>query len=277
MDAQSLRSLLGMTVGTPEEIPIGGEETSLLQADNLDALFGDTMVRQAAAAPVPPVAEEGDWLQLLKRPAEEEGHGAAATAAGSSVWHFLLVRLSDSRRVEQVIGQLNLWFAEQGLAARAIDWKRASAGFGLLADILRLIFTGAILIVAVVAMVIIMNTLVVSVVERTTEIGTMRALGAHKSFVRAMLLVETLSITVVFGAAGIVLGVLILVVLNLLRIPATNMFLNALFGGPVLKARLAPLSVLSAVGVMALIGLLAHLYPVWIALRIQPVRAIQDE
>jgi len=276
IDAQSLRSLLGMTVGTAEEIPIGEEETSLLEAESPDSLFEEAMISPASDA----AAGAGDdWLRLLQEdPAANASGGApAGNAPESTVWHFLLVKASDPRRAALLIGELNLWFERDGLAARAIDWKRASAGFGLTADILRLVFTGAILIVAVVAMVIIMNTLVVSVMERTTEIGTMRALGAQKGFVWSMLLAETLTVTVVFGAAGIALGALILGVLNLLHIQATNMFLNALFGGPVLQARLAPLSVLSAVGLIALMGLLAHLYPVWIALRIPPVRAIQSE
>ena len=274
IDSQSLRSLLGMTVGTTREIPIGEEESRLLKTDSIESLFGDSMVETAEE---PAAAAEASWLRLLKAPQAAGQTTNTGTAFQTGVWHFLLVKLDKPRRREEIIGELNRWFDAEGLAARAIDWKRASAGFGLTADILRLIFSGAILIVAVVAMVIIMNTLVVSVVERTTEIGTMRALGAQKGFVRRMLLVETLSITVLFGLVGIAFGALILFVLNLLRIPATNMFLNALFGGPVLKARLVPSTVLSALGVIALIGVLSHLYPVWIALKIQPIRAIQSE
>ena len=38
-----------------------------------------------------------------------------------------------------------------------------------------------------------MNTLIISIVERTGEIGTMRALGGEKSFIRGLFLAETLS------------------------------------------------------------------------------------
>ncbi len=64
---------------------------------------------------------------------------------------------------------------------------------------IRIVFSVAILIVAIVAIIIIMNTLVISVIERTGEIGTMRALGAQKPFVWLMFLVETLTVTIVFG------------------------------------------------------------------------------
>ena len=61
-----------------------------------------------------------------------------------------------------------------------------------------------------VAVIIMMNTLVISVIERTGEIGTMRALGARKGFVWKMFLVETLTIAVVFGliGTGLALGAL---------------------------------------------------------------------
>jgi len=201
----------------------------------------------------------------------------AAAEASSISWHFLLVKLKDPWRLRGVVAELNEWFDSQGLEARAIDWKKASAGFGLTADLLRIIFSAAIMIVAVVTVVIIMNTLVVSVIERTTEIGTMRALGAGKAFIHKMLLLETLTITVVFGIIGIILGTAVIQLLGVLEIKATNMLLNALFGGPVFKPRLSIGSIFLSLGLVVLIGIVSHLYPMRVALKIQPIQAIQSE
>jgi putative ABC transport system permease protein len=79
-----------------------------------------------------------------------------------------------------VIASLNLWFAQEGIDALAADWKAAAGPFASSIDVVRIVFNIAIIIVAVVAVIIMMNTLVISVIERTGEIGTMRALGAQK-------------------------------------------------------------------------------------------------
>jgi len=133
------------------------------------------------------------------------------------------------------------------------------------------------LMVAVVTVVVIMNTLVVSVMERTTEIGTMRALGAGEAFIHKMLLLETLTITVLFGIVGIIIGTAVIQLLGVLEIRATNMLLNALFGGPVFEPRLSIGSIFLSLGVVVLIGIVSYLYPMRVALKIQPIRAIQSE
>jgi putative ABC transport system permease protein len=125
--------------------------------------------------------------------------------------------------------------------------------------------------------IIIMNTLVISVIERTAEIGTMRALGAQKGMVRWMFILETSSISLVFGLLGIALGAGIIGILNLTGIAAPNPFFEILFGGKILHPLLPLSAVLYALLVIVGIGVVASLYPVAVALRIQPVRAIQTE
>ncbi|MCK4827007.1 FtsX-like permease family protein, partial [bacterium] len=157
---------------------------------------------------------------------------------------------------------------------KAYDWQTAAGMMGSLAYTVKTIFNLVILLIAVVAIIIIMNTLVISVTERTSELGTMRAIGAQKGFVRKMIIAETLITSCIFGAAGIVFGALILWILNIIGIPATNMFLEVLFGGAVLHPVISVSSVIYSLGIVAGIGVLASLYPVAAALRIEPVKAI---
>jgi putative ABC transport system permease protein len=193
------------------------------------------------------------------------------------VWHFMLIHLVPGSDVPRIIQGLNDWFQVEGIAARAIDWKKASAGFGITADVLRGVFIGAVLIVAFVAMIIMTNTLTVSVFERTSEIGTMRALGAQRKFVWTMLFAETLILTAVFGLIGISVGVLAVAGIRLLRLEAVDMITNTLYGGPVFQPSVNLKSVVFALASIIAIGVVSSLYPIRLALRIPPVRAIEVE
>ena len=62
--------------------------------------------------------------------------------------------------------------------------------------------------------------------------------------------------------------------MNAVGIPASNLFLQILFGGPVLKPVLSILSLFVAVVAVAVIGVLASLYPTSVALRVSPVQAM---
>ena len=272
VDVQSLRALLGMVVATASQMSLDAEQTVFLDIEDPEAdLFEDPVL-------VSPEAGGGDFseedlLELLGQ--RQEGSYAAQLDTGA--WHFILLKLKDERQMGPVIAGLNSWFAAEGIEAQAADWKAASGGFGSLADTLQIVFNVLILVIAVVAIIIIMNTLVISAVERTGEIGTMRALGAQRRTVRRMFVFETLSISIVFGLIGVAVGALIIGVLNLTGVPAPNPFFEILFGGPVLHPALPVSSLLYALAIMVAIGLVASLYPVAVALRIQPVQAIRTE
>lgn len=141
-------------------------------------------------------------------------------------------------------------------------------------SVLKAVFSLLVLVVAVVAVIVIMNTLVISVTERTAEIGTMRAVGAQRSFIRRMIALETLTITLLFGLAGILLGLAGILALSLARIPLSGLFLRTLFGGTVLRPVLGAAPLLSSLATVAAVGVGASLYPAAVALRIAPVRAM---
>ena len=59
----------------------------------------------------------------------------------------------------------------------------------------------AVLIIFVVALVIINNAMVMATLERVREIGTLRAIGAQRRFILAMLVIESLVVGLIFGGA----------------------------------------------------------------------------
>jgi ABC-type antimicrobial peptide transport system permease subunit len=104
----------------------------------------------------------------------------------------------------------------------------------------------------------------------------MRAIGAGKGFVTAMFTSEITVLSLVFGIIGQLAGLGILGIVNLIGIKAGNSLVEILFAGPVLRP-VVNLSTLAAdLAVVLAIGILANIYPVYVALKIQPVKAISS-
>lgn len=270
LDINTLRVMTGMTVGANEDISLEESQTAMLAADDFDALFGDDLFEDAPA--LGGFDEEALQTQLADTSARE-----LANTADTGAWQFIVVRTTSETAAAPLIASLNKSFAEQGIAAKAGDWLAAAGPYGQSVDVIRIVFTVAILILSIVAIIIIMNTFVISVIERTGEIGTMRAIGAGRGFIRRLFAAEALVLAGTFSFLGAGLGTLVTLILRVMRIKAGNPFLEVLFGGTYLSPFVTPVNFISALVAMLLVGYLAHLYPVSVALRIQPVRAMQQE
>lgn len=108
----------------------------------------------------------------------------------------------------------------------------------------------------------IMNIMLVTVTERTREIGLRKALGAKKKTIITQFLVEAIILTFVGGVIGIGLGVLV-------------SYLYSLFTGSVFV--ISPNSVFLAFAVSAGIGIIFGWYPARRASNLQPIEALRYE
>ncbi|MDP2260265.1 MAG: ABC transporter permease [Caulobacter sp.] len=127
-------------------------------------------------------------------------------------------------------------------------------------------FTGLLAAVAAVSLVVggvgIMNIMLVAVTERTREIGLRMALGARRIDVLLQFALEAMTLSVIGGAIGLVIGV----------------------GGGALMARLgdwpvaiAAWSIPVSLGFSLLVGLVFGAYPSWRAARLDPIEALRRE
>ena len=112
----------------------------------------------------------------------------------------------------------------------------------------------------------VVNTMTMSVFERTREIGIRKAVGASHRQIVGQFLGESAAIGFLGGLAGLVLGWLTTLALN----AAGNQAGTALF---LLTSRLAVGAVLFAL----LLGVVSGLYPSWHAARLNPVAALRYE
>jgi len=108
----------------------------------------------------------------------------------------------------------------------------------------------------------IMNIMLVSVTERTREIGTRKAVGARQRDILAQFLTEALVVSVLGGALGILLGWLI------------SVLVSKLAGWPVL---VTTSSIALAVGFSCIVGVVFGLWPATKAARLNPIDALRYE
>ena len=265
VDITTLRTLTGMTVSAPAEQILTDEQAAQLGAVDEDDLFGAA----AAGGSLVQEVEAGAGAPVLLDLGERE-----QTVVDSGAWHFLLLKLHRPGTAARVTEDLERVIGEADLNAQVLGWVAAAAPVSQLSDGFKIVFNVVIIVIAVVAVIIIMNTLVISVTERISEIGTMRAIGARKGFVRSMIGAETVTLAFVFGGAGVVLALVLLLILGATGIRASNLFLRILFGGEVLRPVISLGSVAFSLLMVAAIGVLSSLYPLAVALRISPRQAM---
>jgi ABC-type lipoprotein release transport system permease subunit len=111
-----------------------------------------------------------------------------------------------------------------------------------------------------------LNTMLMSVLERTREIGVLRSLGWRRRQVIGMILEEALALGIVGGVCGILLGIAI--TWGITQIPGV--------GGMVVP-RYGPGLFAQALAVALATGGLGGLYPAWRATRMRPVEALRYE
>jgi putative ABC transport system permease protein len=112
----------------------------------------------------------------------------------------------------------------------------------------------------------IMNIMLVSVTERTREIGLRKALGAKKHTILAQFLLEALLICCGGAIIGVGIGLVIIKALS-------NMPVESQFSAPVLK----PEFILLAVGVSVLVGIVFGFFPAVRASSLKPIDALRYE
>jgi len=138
--------------------------------------------------------------------------------------------------------------------------------------LLQVVLVGIASIALVVASIGIMNTMLTSVMERTREIGIMKAIGATNQDIMSIFIFEGMLLSSVGGIIGIILGVFgsqgLTLILN-----------NFMTMGP--SMNLTPIitisSVVLAVTVSLIVGVLSSLYPAWKAARMSPIEAVRYE
>ena len=114
----------------------------------------------------------------------------------------------------------------------------------------------------VVGGIVVMNIMLVSVTERTKEIGIRKAIGARRKDILRQFLIEAVMVTAIGGAIGVGTGFGLAYVIS------------ALIGFPLL---ISVASAVLGVGVSSLVGIVSGLWPAWRAAKLDPIEALRAE
>ena len=171
------------------------------------------------------------------------------------------IKLEDPKEADQIIAYLEENFPEISVS-KTSELAEALPDFKTMQTMETAIAILAILVGGIGMM----NTVFMSVFERTREIGSLRALGWRKRRVLGLILRESLLLSLVSGVVGIIGGVLLGQVGSLAQ--GFGSLFQGHFGPPLFIRAL----------VMALVlGAIAGLYPAWWASRLSPVEALRYE
>ena len=185
----------------------------------------------------------------------------------------MVVLLDETARAEIVAKQLATLFQQAGLQVEIKTWSELATFYHAVVNLYDGLFSYLQLIVMVIVFLGIANTMTMSVMERTPEIGTIRALGTRKKGVVALFLLEGTLLGVLGGVIGIALGVVAaqLVTAGQFMMPPPP---GSSRGFPIV-IRIVP-SVLAASFLLAAgAALLSSIYPALKAARLKIVDALR--
>lgn len=278
MDLMSFRDLFGlMTVEKRAELDSIRAEVGLAEIgreEAEDALFGSDF-------DVEEVTADGE-IDIGDRLADASGAAGAAADTfdpadldKGTVLHAALL-LKDPSRTSDTIRRIEEVAASRGLEVKPIHWQGVTGIVGQLIMVLRAVLYVTIAIIFLVALVIINNSMVMATMDRVSEIGTMRAIGAKRRFVLALFLFETLILGAAASTVGAGLATALTLLLGKVGLPASsNDFLIFLFGGPALYPTVGAGQIVFGLAAIIAVGLVSTFYPARIAARIAPVVAMQ--
>ncbi|MEO5668928.1 MAG: FtsX-like permease family protein [Bdellovibrionota bacterium] len=281
MDMVSFRKLFGfMTSASKAETAALNDEMGIKDLDPTDvsAMFGTPAVPDIAKHETP----EFSLTQLsqgrfgnIDAARRETTTQYTRDEMENGIFLNAAIHLKDPSRLSETLENITRVSKEKSLGIQAKDWRDSAGMIGQLTVLVRGVLYLFVLVIFGVATFIIMNSMLMATLDRRREIGTMRAIGAQRSFLLKLFLRETFILSFVFGLIGTVIGVTIVLVVGSKGIPAMGDVSTFFFSGDRLYLHVNPLPILIVFVCMTLVSIVSTQYPAWRAMKISPLEAMQ--
>ncbi len=282
-DPITVRSLMGITeVYSSSKFDLSEEATNLLSENNdfsdVDSLFAEAVDFDEALTSENFIEDlPDDFTDDLSESEESESEHSIFDdeISVSTTWNYLIVRLNKGENAEKTMKKISKLFKKNGWPVKVADWRHAAGSTALYLLWIRMILNIGIIVILAAGFIIVNNSLVINILDRTREIGTLRAVGAKKRFISAQCMVENLILTISSGILGLLLGTVATFVINKAHIVLHNTFLVQLFGADAIHIYITGGNVLKLFAIVLALALIGWIYPVINALKVNPVDAIQ--
>jgi putative ABC transport system permease protein len=273
VDIESYRECQGYFSAFTQTAEVKKETADLLKKsdESLDDLFSqdNMIVANSVGASAAELAEGS--LRVMKDTVRKSGD------LDAGAFNLVLVKIANGEQLEKAVADLNKIFSAKKTGVKAVTWKKAIGPVGSMAVLIKTSLFVFVMLLFFVAIIIIVNTLSMAAIERTTEIGMMRAIGARKGFIRSMFLGETAMLSAVFGGAGIFIGIVIVNIIAAFNITSSNDMAQLLYGGDTFKPLLSVVDIVLAIIQLIIVTIIAVIYPIRVASNITPLDAISRE
>jgi len=191
------------------------------------------------------------------------------TAKGDRVVSSISLTVSDKEKADYVVGEITSLLRSRHNLGQGADNDFTISSMEEIASTLSettatmTIFLGAMAAISLlVGGIGVMNIMLVSVLERTREIGILKALGAQERDIWTQFLIEAAFLTLAGGIIGVIVGWIVSFIVSSMGLMTTLVTADV---------------VILAVCVSAGIGLFFGFYPAWSASRLNPIEALRHE
>ncbi len=252
MDHYKLSS--GRRVQRPNEMIMGkvAADTYNITVDDSFALY-DNVYRVVGIFETGVAYEDGGCVLALREAQQLMNRGRTVS--------FIFVNVHNPAQAEAVRAAIEQRFPE----ARASLSSEFAENTNDIESTMAM--AGAIRFLAlIVGGIVVANTMIMSIYERTREIGTLRAVGWRRRRILQQIMAESLYLCLVAAVMGSVLGVVLM--WAMVQIPAVAQFI-----APAWNVE----TFVTAISVALVLGILGGLYPAWRASKLQPVEALRYE
>lgn len=270
MDLTSFRELYGFLTESRRKQNIELEKemgTEEVDKKDIDALFGNNS---------DPTATSPNTSKEESKSSSEPSTAIVNPQQQEDVFINAAIFLKDPKKMDETIKQINQLNKEMNFNIQVTDWQSASGLVGQMTTALRIILFSFVIVLFIIAALMIMNSLLMATLERQQEIGTMRAIGAPKSFLYKVFLIETTLTGIIFTTFGASIALLVTKTLGATGIPATGEVAQFFFSGPKLYFYPHWDQIIFVYFIILMISFLATQYPAWRAMKISPLRAMQN-
>jgi putative ABC transport system permease protein len=191
--------------------------------------------------------------------------------SGTDRLDMVFLRADDPRNVSEVEFQIREMLKrthEHGNEFRINTGESQLEQFNRVVLIMKMVAGGIAGISLIVGGIGIMNIMLVSVAERTREIGVRMAVGAKRSAIMLQFILESMVLCLFGGGMGVVLGIVIG--------KGLEIYIQSLGDNP-FASLVTPQLMMFAVGYSAIVGVFFGVYPAWRASKMDPVEALRQD